>query len=97
MATNTFLDSATITALLQDGSGQSVAAAPPNSPSAGNVWWDTSVMPYARRVYIAGGWEDSGARFDPASGQLTLVQAGAGLSLNGPSLDLDISSLPAAP
>jgi len=97
MATNTFLDSATITALLQDSSGQTVAAAAPASPKAGNIWWDSSVLPYARRVYIAGDWEDSGARFDPATGQLTLVQAGSGLSLSGQSLQLDIASLPIAP
>ena len=97
MATNTFLDSATITALLSYSGGQTVAATPPASPDAGNVWWDTSVLPHARRVYIAGAWEDSGARFDPTTGQMTLVQAGSGLSFAGQNMQLDISTLPPAP
>lgn len=97
MATNTFLDSATISALLDGRSGQSVAATSPADPIPGAIWWDSSTAPFVRRVYIAGAWEDSGARFDPASGQLSLVQAGSGLSLSGQVMQLDIASLPLAP
>ena len=97
MATNTFLDSATIGALLAGQSGQSVAALAPADPTPGAIWWDSSTAPYTRRVYIACAWEDSGARFDPASGQLSLVQAGSGLSLHGQAMQLDIASLPPAP
>jgi hypothetical protein len=97
MATNTFLDSATIAALLDARNGQSVAGVAPSQPTAGAIWWDSSAAPFVRRVYIAGNWEDSGARFDPASGQLSLVQAGSGLSFSGAAMQLDIASLPLAP
>lgn len=97
MATNTFLDSATISALLDQRNGQTVAPSAPADPTPGAIWWDSSSAPFVRRVYIDGAWEDSGARFDPASGQLSLVQAGSGLSYGGSALNLDLTALPPAP
>lgn len=97
MATNTFLDSATISALLDQRNGQTVAATAPADPTPGAIWWDSAADPFVRRVFIAGAWEDSGARFNPATGQLSLVQAGSGLSVSGSALALDLMTLPAAP
>ncbi|MDB2403405.1 hypothetical protein N9W16_00315 [bacterium] len=97
MATNTFLDSATITALLDQRNGQTVDATAPADPTPGAIWWDSSAEPFVRRVFIAGGWEDSGARFDPTTGHLSQVQAGLGLSFSGSALNLDIAGLPLAP
>ncbi len=97
MATNAFLDGATINALLNATGAQSVDADPPDSPAAGAVWWDSSAAPFVRRVFIGGEWQDSGSRFDPATGQVRLLQAGAGLAFEAEAMRLDFASLPVAP
>ncbi len=52
---------------------------------------------FVRRVFIGGEWQDYGARFDPPTRQVRLVQAGAGLAFEAEAMRLDFASLPVAP